>query len=643
MLLQYIKRHCAHKGCAFCTHFAECKEDVNPQKNANPQNRATGDVLPQIPETKDYMTLSLLEAADYTLTISDVLTIVNNLLLMLGGVAAFIIGMNMMGSGLEKAAGKPIRRLMGTATKNRFLGIATGAVVTAIVTSPSATTVMIVGFVNVGLMTLAQATSLIMGANIGTTITAFISAISTTGGELEITSIFAFVAFVGALMTMLCKSEKVKRVGVILEGLGLIFIGMNTMSSSMASLIKDDTTNISKAIQSLFVAIGADKETLTWEIIVLFLLGAVITGLVQSSAAVTAIVISLATSNLITFTMAMFIILGTNVGTTVTAMLSSLGTSVNARRTAVVHLMFNIIGSVIFMIVLAFTGKYVAQFLDTYIGVVAWEIAIFHMCFNILTTLILVPFIKYIVKLACLIVPDKKKTFTDETPKEALDPRILKTPAIAVGQTRKEICRIMDRAFSNYKMALDMLTNRNVTEKDKFMEEKQSVDDSCEYITNFLVKLSLSELSEPDENKVSSFYHVVSDISRIGDYCEAIVGYAEKMAEGDINFSEHAWKEVHDMDVLLSRMYGYAEKAFGGIDISYLANAEFVAKDIDKQSDLMRESHLRRTSENRCTAQAGAIYLELTINMERIGGHMQNIGSSIRMYAGNNAAPAAAK
>ncbi|MCD8308055.1 MAG: Na/Pi cotransporter family protein [Clostridia bacterium] len=580
------------------------------------------------------MALSLLDAAEsVSLNVEDVLTIINNLLLMLGGVAAFIIGMNMMGSGLEKAAGKPIRRLMGKATKNRALGIVTGAAVTAIVTSSSATTVMIVGFVNVGLMTLAQATSLIMGANIGTTITAFITAISTTGGTLEITSIFAFIAFVGALMTMISKNEKVKRVGVILEGLGLIFVGMNTMSTSMASLIKDDTTNVSKAIQSLFVSIGYGKDTLTWEIIVLFLLGALITGLVQSSAAVTAIVISLASADLISFPMAMFIILGTNVGTTVTAMLSSIGTSVNARRTAMVHLMFNIIGSVIFMIVLAFTCKYVSAWLDNGIGIVSWEIAIFHMCFNVLTTLILAPFTKYLVKLACIIVREKKGKGGEET-KEPLDPRILKTPAIAVGQTRKEFCHVMDDTYSNYKLALDMLTSRNVSEKDKFLADKQKLEDTCDYLTRFLVKLSLSELSEVDENKVSSFYHVASDLGRIGDYSENIANYAEKMAEGDIDFSEHAWAEVREMDTLISRLYNYAEKAFGGIDVSYLANAEFVEKDIDKMSDQMRESHLRRTSESRCTPEAGAIYLELTINLERIGGHLKNIADSIRMYAG---------
>ena len=296
---------------------------------------------------------------------SEVLKILNSMLLLFGGVAAFIIGMNMMGGNLETAAGKSMRRLMAKATKNRFLGVGTGAAVTAIVTSSSATTVMIVGFVNVGLMTLTQAASIIMGANIGTTITAFITAVSTAGAEFEVTALFAFVAFVGVLMSMLGKTDKIKRIGAILQGLGLIFIGMNVMSATMGDMLND--AEIKGAVENAFISIGYGKDVLSWEIAVLFLLGALLTGLVQSSAAITAIVISLAASNLISLPMAMFIILGTNVGTCVTALFSSLGTSVNARRTAVVHLLFNVIGSVIFIIPLAFVSGYLADFFNSFI------------------------------------------------------------------------------------------------------------------------------------------------------------------------------------------------------------------------------------------------------------------------------------
>ena len=260
---------------------------------------------------------------------SDVLTVVSSMFFILGGITVFMIGMSMMGSNIEKAAGKSMRRLMGKATKNRFVGVGTGAAVTAIVNSSAATTVMIVGFVNVGLMTLTQAASVIMGANIGTTISAFIMALSSAGGaSFSAAAVFALVAFVGFVFTLVGKSDKFKQVGAILEGVGLIFIGLNVMSGAVGDML--DNENVEGAIEGMFIAIGNGKETLTWEIIVLFLLGVLLTALMQSSAALTAIIISLASSNLISLQMAMCIILGANVGTCLTSLISSFGASVNA-------------------------------------------------------------------------------------------------------------------------------------------------------------------------------------------------------------------------------------------------------------------------------------------------------------------------
>lgn len=571
----------------------------------------------------------------------EILTIINSMLLLFGGVAAFIIGMNTMGTNLETAAGKSMRKLMTKATKNRFLGVATGAAVTAIVTSSSATTVMIVGFVNVGLMTLAQAASVIMGANIGTTITAFITAISTTGAELEITAVFAFVAFIGILMSMIGKKDKIKRIGAILQGLGLIFVGMNVMSSSMSGLMAEKvivngeavSNPIAESIKQVFIAIGYGKSTLTWEILVLFLIGALLTGLVQSSAAVTAIAISLASANLITLPMAMFIILGTNVGTCVTALLSSLGTSVNARRTAVVHLLFNVIGSIIFIIPLAFTGGYLADFLSSFIPQLSWQIAIFHMAFNLLTTAILLPFIKYLVKLACLIVPDKKGKEVHAEDTETLDKRLLKTPAIAVGQVRKEILKMSKAAFSNYKLSLDMLLSGDLSQKEQFAATEHNINENNRYINSFLVKLSLEDLAETDENKVSSFYHVTSDIERIGDYAENIVEYADKMKEDKAVFSEHAKEEIREMDLHLTELYKFVESTFSEISLKYISDVEREEQATDDVCGKMQQAHLRRMNEGRCTPEAGAIYLQLALNLERIGDHMHNIANSVKTYA----------
>jgi len=561
---------------------------------------------------------------------SEILTIVNCMLLMFGGVAAFIIGMNMMGANLETAAGKSMRRLMSKATKNRFLGIGTGAAVTVIVTSSSATTVMIVGFVNVGLMTLTQAASVIMGANIGTTVTAFITAISTSGAEFEITALFAFVAFAGVLMSMLCKKDKVKRIGSILQGLGLIFIGMNVMSSSMGDMLGNP--GIKDAVENVFISIGYGKDTLTWEIIVLFLLGALLTGLMQSSAAITAIVISLASSNLISLPMAMFIVLGTNVGTCVTALFSSLGTNVNARRTAIVHLLFNVIGSIIFIIPLAFTSGYVADFLNSFIPNISWQIALFHMAFNLLTTAILLPFVNYLVKLACLIIPEKKVKTDNTEEYGVLDKRLLKTPAIAVGQVRKELSHMGKLAFENYKRSLNMLLGGDLGDVEEFNATEKSINDYNSFISSFLVKLSLLDLAETDEKKVSSFYHVASDTERIGDYAENIVEYAMKMAADKAQFSEAAKAEILEMDAHITELYRCVDKVFGELDSSLIPDVEREESATDDCCVKMQEAHLKRSTENECDPEAGAIYLQLAINMERIADHMHNIANSTKSY-----------
>lgn len=565
-----------------------------------------------------------------------VMLIINSMFLILGGIVVFMLGMEMMGSNLEKAAGKNIRKLMSKAAKNRFTGIGTGAVVTALVNSSAATTVMIVGFVNVGFMTLTQAASVIMGANIGTTISAFIMALSSAGGSyFSVTALFALIAFAGFVVTLVCKKDKVKRIGNILEGVGLIFIGLSVMSGAVNTMLADE--NISSAVQNVFVAIGLGKQTLTWEIIVLFLLGALLTAMMQSSAALTAIVIALATPDpvsglsLISLQMAMCIILGANVGTCLTSLISSFGATVNAKRAAAVHLLFNVAGCLLFIFPVAFAGKYISAFLDKIIPDTEWQIAIFHMFFNLVTTLLLLPFLKWLVKLACIIVPEKKGK-REEGTQDILDERLLKTPAIAVGQARREILRMGNLAFTNYKRSLDMLITGKMDGKEQFDETERQINDMNKHITQFLIKLSSQEISETDEKKVSSFYHVTSDMERIGDYAENITEYAERLTVTKGKFSDHAVEEIMQMDMHLTELYKNVELAFADHDLRYMSRIDEEEDATDAMCKTMQQSHIRRTDEGRCTPEAGAVFLQLAVNMERIGDHMYNVANSVKSY-----------
>ena len=563
------------------------------------------------------------------MSFEQIMLIINNMFFVLGGVAVFMIGMEMMGSNLERAAGKSIRKLMNKAARNRFTGIGTGAVVTAIVNSSSATTVMIVGFVNVGLMTLTQAASVIMGANIGTTISAFVMALSSAGSTFEIAALFALVAFVGILVNMISKRDKIKRVGNILAGIGLIFVGLEFMSSSVGNLTADGSP-VKGAIENMFVSLGKGVEKLTWQIPVLFLIGLVLTAVMQSSAAITAIVISLASANLMTLPMAMCVVLGTNVGTCCTSLLSSIGTSVNARRAAVVHLLFNVLGCIIFIVPVSLLGNQIAKVLS-FIPSTEWQIAIFHMFFNVTTTLILMGFIKYIVKLACILVPEKKSA-KQESSQDVLDERLLKTPAIAVGQARREILRMGNLAFTNYKRSLDMLLSGKSDGKEQFEETERQINDMNKHITQFLIKLSSQEISETDEKKVSSFYHVTSDMERIGDYAENITEYAERLMVTNAKFSDHAVEEIMSMDMHLTELYKNVELAFADHDLRYMSKIEEEEEATDAMCKTMQQSHIRRTDEGRCTPEAGAVFLQLAVNMERIGDHMYNVANSIKAY-----------
>ena len=295
-----------------------------------------------------------------------------------------------------------------------------------------------------------------------------------------------------------------------------------------------------------------------------------------------------------------------------------------------VHLLFNVAGSVVFMFPVAFAGKHIAKFFDSFIADTEWQIALFHMVFNLVTTAMLLPFIKYLVKISCLLVRDKGSATPAEA--EPLDFRLLKTPAIAVSQVRKQLIKMSEDAFLNYKLSLDMLLSGDVSKKEEFARTEDGINTLNKKIVNYLIQLSLQEVSETDEKKISSFFHVSSDLERIGDYAENIMEYSEKAAELKITFSEHAKAEILEMDTHITNLYGHVINVFRYSDLSYMPQVESEESETDRMNRVMQQSHLRRMGEGHCSPETGAIFLQLAVNMERIGDHMHNIANSVLDY-----------
>lgn len=544
--------------------------------------------------------------------------IVIKILMLLAGLGVFLIGINAMGDNLESLAGSKMRTLFDKISGNRFTGVLTGAGVTAVIQSSSATTVMVVGFVNAGLMTLAQAAPIIMGANIGTTITAQIVALE----SLKITAYFAALACVGAFMQMMGKKDIIKKIGALLAGLGMIFVGMDVMKNAMSAF-----TEI-PAIKNLLVS--STNPAL------LIFIAMALTALVQSSSATTGILIALAGSFGMPIKSVMFATLGINIGTCVTAALAAIGTTTNAKRASLIHFMFNVLGALIFFPIVQWSG--IDKLFDKMFGGnIQVESAMFHTFFNVTVTLALLPFVKGLVWLACHIIPEKKNkgevedTFLTEKFKY-IDNRILNTPAIAINQTKREILLMAEIAKKNYKHSIECVINGKVENGEKFENREKHLNFLNREISKFLVQLSASEVSFKDELMIASFYHVVSDLERVGDYSENIMEYAAELSNIKTTFSDVAITQVKDMSDKVISVFDNAVKAFEYQDIEILNtvnNYENMVDECKKQLDI---DHINRLNNNQCSASAGAVYLSLISNLERISDHMQNVAISITDY-----------
>lgn len=540
------------------------------------------------------------------------MSLFESLLALLAGIGVFITGMDFMSSSLRRVAGPELKKLLGKMTNNRFAGIGVGASVTAIIQSSSATTVMVVGFVNAGVMTLTQATSIIMGANIGTTVTGLLVSLS----SINISLYLSALAFIGVMMMFINKSS-IKNIGGIIAGLGLLFIGLSLMS---------DAFNVEEA-RNMFTSLFA---TINFPLLLLFL-GMIFTALMQSSSAMTGLIIVMAGQGVMNLEDALFVVLGVNIGTCVTALIATIGTSVNARRTGLIHLLFNVVGTIIFTIFIWIFKNQVVSLLS-HINNIQYEIALFHLFFNLVTTCLLLPFIKQLVKIAEMIIKDKEEN--KDNVLKFIDERLLKTPPVAVMQVKKEIENMASLAKQNLSLCFEGVCVYEPKNEKIITKNENQIDSMNSEITKFLIKLS--PLVDGESIKtVGSYYHVVNDIERIGDLAENLFDYATEMEEKGLVFSDVAMVEIKTMYSVIMEMYDIATKTFDTdqvVDLKRLSTLEQKTDELKKQFSM---AHFERLSQTGCSMELGGYFISIISNLERVGDHLVNIGYSIQNPTGN--------
>ena len=545
--------------------------------------------------------------------------IVKNVLLLLAGLGCMMFGMQVLSDNLTKASGKNLRNALSKLTSNRFKGILIGGTVTAIIHSSAATTVMVVGLVNSGILTLIQAASIIMGANIGTTVTGLMLSLQ----SLPVTQLFAALSFVGIIMTLISKKPFVKVIANILIGFGLLFVGMAVMNSSMSSIAQ------LPSVRNVFVSITNP--------FVLLILGAVFTAVMQSSTTMTAILIVLTTSGLIRLQSAIYIVLGMNLGTCATSIIASIGANTNSVRAAMFHLMFNLIGTILFFALLFIRPLrdwivYSVLFGDDTTKI-AYSIAIFHVIFNLTTTGLLTPFISPFVKFVSKIIPERKPKNEDEQLRlHYLDDRFLATPSIAVGECKREICYMAERAYKNITLAMESIIDTNLDQKVDFDRREAKINYLNKEIAKYLVKLSATNLSDEDEQVIATYYHAITDIERIGDYAENITEYTQRMIDNGNKFSPAAIEEIRAMFNNVTNLYTATIQAFNNQDLNALLQAEIYEESIDEAKEILSSKHIERLEKQECTVESGTVFLALLNDLERIGDHLFNVAKSIKDY-----------
>lgn len=546
-----------------------------------------------------------------------------NALNLIGGLCLFLFGMNLMGQALERRAGSGLRSLLEKMTQNRLMGLLAGLGVTAVIQSSSATTVMVVGFVNSGLMTLRQSIGVIMGANIGTTVTAWILSLSGIEGSSLLVQMFKpstftpILALVGIILYMFCKADKKKDTGMILLGFATLMFGMEAMSSAVSSL-----RNVPQ-FREIFLMFSNP--------ILGVLVGAVLTGIIQSSSASVGILQALASTGQVTYGAAIPIIMGQNIGTCVTALLSSIGTNKNARRAALVHLNFNVIGATV-GIVLFYVVRAVA--VPALLGQAAseWGIAVAHSIFNILCTAVLLPMGGLLEKLVLRLVPEGKQPQREAE----LDERLLATPALALERCRTLIADMASYSMESLRESLNAITAYNQKSAEHIREDEAKTDHYEDIIGSYLVKLSARKIGESGSALAAEYLRIIGDFERIADHSVNILESAEEMQQKGIAFSAAALQEYATMAGAVREVTALAYDSFVSGDVQAARQVEPLEQVIDDLKEEMRTRHIRRMQQGSCGIEAGFIWSDLLTNLERVSDHCSNIACCMIEGADHN-------
>ena len=554
--------------------------------------------------------------------------IVIAILTLIAGIGVFLVACKMLSTGLESASSAGLKRLFAKMGNSKWLGVGIGTVGTAAIQSSGAVTVMVIGFVNVGIMSLAQAATVIYGANIGTTVTAQLVALGMFGGHgISTTVLFSALAGIGAFVMMFSKRDKWKQTGSILAGFGLLFVGLGIMSGAMDE----------------FAALDSVKQflvTISNPLLIVFI-GALLTAIIQSSSVLTSIAITMVVAGLLSLDQGIFLTMGSNIGSCVVAILAGMTSGRNAKRTALIHLFFNVMGVVLFLLIALvlhlFTkgawgfGK---MFEAMFPHAPQVQLAMFHTVFNVCTTLVALPLTNGLVRLVCRLIPDDVyEHHDDKFHLHFLDDSMLVTPALAVRQLKAEVENMGALAHDNFCRAIHIVTTLDFGDLEKFKKTENELNFLNNELTRYVAALSAKPLNQTDGKFLSCSVKSVSDLERIGDYAENIVEYAESLQTQNETFSAPAVLEIKEMEQKITALYHEVMKAYHDLDFTALEYAYQIEEQIDSFTETMESQHIQRLVAGQCTPQVGAEYISLAQNAERVADHFINVGKSIRSFA----------